>query len=99
MYDSDKLPSAGGGHDAARSGQHLAGDRHHLDGSALMWRPAAMRDFHPMAFAAALALRTPAIGLWRRFVKEFFQSYRPELHYMRGPGPKWRAKHRGPGAR
>ena len=20
-------------------------------------------------------------------------SYRPELHYMRGPGPKWRAKH------
>ena len=21
-------------------------------------------------------------------------SYRPELHYMRGPGPKWRAKHR-----
>ena len=21
-------------------------------------------------------------------------GYRPELHYMRGPGPKWRAKHR-----
>jgi hypothetical protein len=21
-------------------------------------------------------------------------SYRPELHYMRGPGPKWRARHR-----
>ena len=20
--------------------------------------------------------------------------YRPELHYMRGPGPKWRAKRR-----
>jgi len=20
-------------------------------------------------------------------------SYRPELHYMRGPGPKWRARH------
>ncbi|QIG91022.1 hypothetical protein [Bradyrhizobium sp. 6(2017)] len=20
-------------------------------------------------------------------------SYRPELHYMRGPGPKWRTKH------
>jgi hypothetical protein len=19
--------------------------------------------------------------------------YRPELHYMRGPGPKWHAKH------
>jgi hypothetical protein len=22
-----------------------------------------------------------------------FDSYRPELHYMRGPGPKWYAKH------
>jgi hypothetical protein len=21
--------------------------------------------------------------------------YRPELHYMRGPGPKWHAKHQG----
>jgi hypothetical protein len=21
--------------------------------------------------------------------------YRPELHYMRGPGPKWRAKNTG----
>jgi hypothetical protein len=27
-----------------------------------------------------------------------FDPYRPELHYMRGPGPKWRAKHaRGAG--
>jgi hypothetical protein len=22
-----------------------------------------------------------------------FDTYRPELYYMRGPGPKWRAKH------
>jgi hypothetical protein len=22
-------------------------------------------------------------------------SYRPEKHYMRGPGPKWREKHPG----
>ena len=22
-----------------------------------------------------------------------FDSYCPELHYMRGPGPKWHAKH------
>jgi hypothetical protein len=22
-----------------------------------------------------------------------FDSYRPELHYMRGPGLKWREKH------
>lgn len=23
--------------------------------------------------------------------------YRPELHYMRGPGPKWHAKHQARG--
>jgi hypothetical protein len=23
---------------------------------------------------------------------ELFNPYRPELHYMRGPGPKWHAK-------
>ena len=23
------------------------------------------------------------------------KPYRPELHYMRGPGPKWNAKHQG----
>jgi hypothetical protein len=27
-------------------------------------------------------------------VMDIRDSYRPELHYMRGPGPKWRAKHR-----
>jgi hypothetical protein len=26
-------------------------------------------------------------------VRGVFDPYRPELHYMRGPGPKWRAKH------
>ena len=31
-----------------------------------------------------------AVGeLWRTM----FDAYRPELHYMRGPGPKWHAKH------
>jgi hypothetical protein len=24
----------------------------------------------------------------------FNRFYRPELHYMRGPGPEWREKHR-----
>jgi hypothetical protein len=31
--------------------------------------------------------------LWRELRKGFIDSYRPELHYMRGPGPKWREKH------
>lgn len=30
----------------------------------------------------------------RDFAKAVFDPYRPERHYMRGPGPKWHAKHR-----
>ena len=30
---------------------------------------------------------------WRKLIGELFEHYRPELHYMRGPGPKWREKH------
>jgi hypothetical protein len=26
-------------------------------------------------------------------VGKLYDSYRPELHYMRGPGPKWHEKH------
>ena len=32
-------------------------------------------------------------GFWQRFFETAFHPYRPELHYMRGPGPAWRAKH------
>lgn len=32
-------------------------------------------------------------GLFRRFFLRAFDPYRPELHYMRGPGPAWRAKY------
>ncbi|QOG16976.1 MULTISPECIES: hypothetical protein [Bradyrhizobium] len=32
-------------------------------------------------------------GFWKRFLATAFNPYRPELHYMRGPGPAWRAKH------
>ncbi len=31
--------------------------------------------------------------LWRTLRRDITDPYRPELHYMRGPGPKWRAKH------
>jgi len=30
---------------------------------------------------------------WRQFIVAAFHPYRPEQHYMRGPGPAWRAKH------
>jgi hypothetical protein len=29
----------------------------------------------------------------RNLILDVSDSYRPEVHYMRGPGPKWRAKH------
>jgi hypothetical protein len=35
----------------------------------------------------------PLVNVWRRLKQQIFDSYRPELHYMRGPGPKWREKH------
>ena len=49
-----------------------------------------------------LLFATPALGRvvgvtarrWRRLAAPLFDPYRPELHYMRGPGPKWRAKHK-----
>ena len=33
----------------------------------------------------------------RAFMYELRDPYRPELHYMRGPGPKWHAR-QGPRA-
>jgi hypothetical protein len=32
-------------------------------------------------------------AFWRQFFTRALDPYRPELHYMRGPGPAWRAKH------
>jgi hypothetical protein len=42
--------------------------------------------------------KAPSIGkaivdLWRTVSSGMFDTYHPEQHYMRGPGPKWRAKH------
>ena len=31
--------------------------------------------------------------LWRTLRRDLTDPYRPELHYMRGPGPKWRETH------
>jgi hypothetical protein len=33
-------------------------------------------------------------AFWRQFLVRAFDPYRPELHYMRGPGPACRAKQR-----
>jgi hypothetical protein len=45
-----------------------------------------------------LATSTPARSLdtvarrWRWLRTSLVDPYRPELYYMRGPGPKWREK-------
>jgi hypothetical protein len=38
-------------------------------------------------------LRTVAINLLTAFWGGSVRQYRPEAHYMRGPGPKWHEKH------
>jgi hypothetical protein len=42
--------------------------------------------------ASTSRLTEGSVGLVRTLAMRF-DSYRPELHYMRGPGPKWHAKH------
>ena len=36
---------------------------------------------------------TKGFAAWQALTKALFDDYRPELHYMRGPGPAWHAKH------
>jgi hypothetical protein len=53
------------------------------------------------SFVASVLLAThrpsyginPACWRWRRLCGSPSDPYRPELHFMRGPGPKWREKH------
>ncbi len=44
---------------------------------------------HPTPPGLWSALSDMVAGLHR----DLFSTYRPERHYMRGPGPAWRAKH------
>jgi hypothetical protein len=41
----------------------------------------------------ALRLSAEFSDLFHSLASALFNPYRPELHYMRGPGPKWHAKH------
>jgi hypothetical protein len=54
--------------------------------------------FAPIVRFAAACRVAPSLAadlaaLLHPLVKALFDPYRPELHYMRGPGPKWHAKH------
>jgi hypothetical protein len=46
-----------------------------------------------MARSTQLSLGGMLAETLRTLKGDFFNPYRPELHYMRGPGPKWREKH------
>jgi hypothetical protein len=59
-----------------------------------------MRTFSA-SYVPGVLFATPALGRaarvtawrWRRLSALLFDPYRPEQHYLRGPGPKWREKH------
>jgi hypothetical protein len=44
-------------------------------------------------FRDTAELTSDFAGVVHNLIKDVRDCYRPELHYMRGPGPKWRAKH------
>lgn len=46
-----------------------------------------------MASPGVSQLHATVNALWKSLAI-LFEPYRPERHYMRGPGPKWRAKYR-----
>jgi len=51
----------------------------------------------PHSSPASGRVREPGLlanigAFWHHFYVRAFDPYRPELHYMRGPGPAWRAK-------
>ena len=50
-----------------------------------------------MLVASLTLFRRPLsliVTKWQALVRVASNPYRPELHYMRGPGPKWHAKQR-----
>jgi hypothetical protein len=52
------------------------------------------RSSRPAAHAIFRAVSVTQLAqTWRKLRKDLFDPYRPELHYMRGPGPKWHEKH------
>lgn len=46
-----------------------------------------------MARRASITRSNSMLVMLKDLVRDLFDPYRPELHYMRGPGPKWHAKH------
>jgi len=55
-----------------------------------------VHSFGDLSFNAMSArFRTVGVNLMTAFWGGSARQYRPEAHYMRGPGPKWHEKHGG----
>lgn len=63
-----------------KSGLKFASDRE---------RGRAMTGFSPTNRPLGGMIVAVSVSL----LNDLFGAYRPERHYMRGPGPKWRQKH------
>jgi hypothetical protein len=48
---------------------------------------------YPSIRSMRARFRTVSLNLLTAFWGGAVSQYRPEAHYMRGPGPKWREKH------
>jgi hypothetical protein len=59
---------------------------------AVVIRAAARRE-SDMSPSVQLSLANVLAEAFCTLRKGFLDPYRPERHYMRGPGPKWREKH------
>jgi hypothetical protein len=53
---------------------------------------ATVSIFRRLELAGDVVFPVAVVEIWRRLSTAIFDPYRPELHYMRGPGPKWREK-------
>jgi hypothetical protein len=61
-----------------------------------MFRVASNRSLLSAGLVISVDIRAIVLAAakrWRRLHMALFDTYRPELHYMRGPGPKLREKH------
>jgi hypothetical protein len=63
-----------------------------ISSSASIGQPIAFNSPATLPIIAAL-LRFLSEVVWQSLPEAWRHPYRPERHYMRGPGPKWRERH------
>jgi hypothetical protein len=94
---------------ATKMSQYLNDNGVHWHLRRISRRLEATMSIHIIATGAAICTRVALIGrrthrvgrrlgpaiaeFCRAAVRHVIDPYRPELHYMRGPGPKWREQH------